>query len=80
MQGVYVTIYNLLLSVFGTLENQPEKLTESMYWLSWVIVTMFLAFIIYLIFLGVITIIETLSVNKEKSKKVKIYHYRSKRG
>ena len=80
MQGVYVTIYNLLLSVFGTLENQPEKLTKSMYWLSWVIVTMFLAFIIYLIFLGVITIIETLSVNKEKSKKVKIYHYRSKRG
>lgn len=78
MENVYITIYNLLIQVYGTLPEQPPEITESFYWLAWIIVTMFVALICYFVLNGITMIVDTFGRKKE-AKKVKIYHYRSRR-
>lgn len=73
--NLYVDLYNLILSVYGTIETQPDSITNAMYWLPWIIITLFFILIIVLMVFGCFLILRTLRNHKAKKNSNEVHYY-----
>ena len=75
MAGDYEQFYNIISVIYGMPAGAPESIVNSIYWLSWSMVTFILLLVFVLFIFGFFMIFKTLVYKRKKNKQEIHYYY-----